>query len=143
MSDADPTKSAATYAVAWTVSALVGGAIALAGVTRWLLPAYADYLGGTATAVVLRAAAPGLALLVVGLLLFKVTTSIVHYRTLSAAFGAETEERLNTEGIKSDILAVLDDRLADMKEDTRRTRQTVERGSREDAADQFDFQDGG
>ena len=139
MSDADPTKSAATYAVAWTVSALVGGAIALAGVTRWLLPAYADYIGGAATAAVLRAAAPGLALLLVGLLVFKLASAIVHYRTLSAAFGAETEARLNTEAIKSDILSVLDDRLADMKQDTRRTRQTVERGSREDAAQEFEF----
>lgn len=143
MSEADPTKSAATYAVAWTAAVLVGGAVALAGVTRWLLPAYADYLGGAATATVLRTAAPGIALLILGLLLFKVISAVVHYRTLSAAFGAETEERLNTEAIKSDILSVLDDRLSDMKQDTQRTRQTVERASREDAADEFQFDDGG
>ena len=139
MSEANPSKSAAVYAVVWTVALVVGGAIAAAGAARWLFPAYGLYAGGAPTTVALRTAAPGLGLVLVGLLVFKVPSAVVRYRTLAASLGAETAERLDTEAMKSDILAVLDDRLADIKEDTRRARQTVERGSREDAADEFEF----
>lgn len=134
--------AAVTYAVAWTVSAVAGAALAGFGVARWVLPAYLRLVGGDPTTVVLRTAAPGLALVLVGLLVWKATSAIVRYRTLSTAFAEEAAERLNTEAMKSDILAVLDERLADMKGDTQRTRRVVERASSEEAADEFEFPDG-
>lgn len=139
MSESEATKLAATYAVVWTVAALIGTAIAGFGALRWVLPAWAGLLGGDPTMAVLRSAAPGVALIVLGLLVWKVTSAVVLFRTLSAAFAAETSERLDTETMKSDILSVMDERLAEINRDTTRTRQTVERLGSEEAADEFDF----
>jgi len=139
MEDTDTTRSAATYAVVWVLATVVGVAVAGFGALYWVLPAYASYAQGAASGVVLRAAAPGLLLVLLGLAIWKVTSTVVLYRTLSAAFAAETAERLNTESMKSDILAVIDERLADMKQDTQRTRRLVERQGSEEAADEFDF----
>jgi len=141
MSDADLTRPALSYAVGWTVATAVGAAIAAVGAFRWVLPAYARYAAGEPAAVVLRAAAPGLVLVLLGLLVWKAIGAVLLYRTLSTAFAAETEERLNTEAMKSDILSVLDERLADMKQDTQRTRRVIERAGSEDAADHFEFPD--
>lgn len=139
MNRADASKAAATYAVAWIVSAVVGSALAGLGVVRWLLPAYLRLASGDPTAVVLRTAAPGAALLLAGLVVWKVASAVVLYRTLSAAFAAETSGRLDTEGMKSDILSVMDERLADMKQDTQRTRRVVERVGSREAAEEFEL----
>ena len=142
MSDADVARSALTYAVGWTVATAVAAVVGGAGVVGWVLPAYAWHVAGQPPTVVLRIAAPGLALVLLGLLGWKAATAVLHYRTLSAAFAVETAERLNTEAMKSDILSVMDERLADMKQDTLQTRRVVERVGSEEAADAFDFQDG-
>lgn len=139
MSDADATKAAALYAVAWTVSAAIGAAIVGLGAARWLLPAYGRYLGGAPPAVVLRVAGPGIVLVLLGLFLWKLGGTIARYRTLGPTVAADTAERLDTEAMKSDILSVIDERLADMKQDTQRTRRVVERESSEEAADEFEF----
>ena len=139
MSDADTTKAAAMYAVAWTVSAGVGAAIAGFGVVGWLLPAYARLAQGAQPAALANAAAPGLVLVLVGLLVWKLGSTLARFRTLGPTVAADTAERLNTEAMKSDILSVLDERLADMKQDTQRTRRVVERESSEAAADEFEF----
>ena len=143
MTEADVWREALTYAVVWTVATAVGIVLIGAGAYRWVLPGVASYADGTAAPVVLRAAAPGIALVLLGLLLWKVLTALALYRTLSAAFAAETAARLNTESMKSDILSVIDERLADINQDTRRTRQVVERAGRDDAADAFEFPEEG
>jgi len=143
MSDVEPTKTAAIYALAWTVSAAVGAVLAGAGVVYWVLPAYSWYLRGQPPAVVLRIAAPGLALLVVGAFAWKLGSTLARYRTLGPTVAADTAERLDTEAMKSDILSVMDERLADLKQDTQQTRRVVERERRDEAADQFEFSGGG
>jgi len=139
MSDVEPMKTAATYALAWTVSAAVGAAIAGAGVVYWVLPAYSWYLRGQPPVVVLRIAAPGIALLLVGALVWKLGSTLARYRTLGSVVAADTAERLDVEAMKSDILSVMDERLADLKQDTQQTRRVVERQSRDDAAEEFQF----
>lgn len=139
MSEADTTKAALTYALAWTVSAAVGVAIAGYGAVQWLLPAYVRLGEGAPPSALVNAVAPGLALLFLGLLLWKMASTLAYYRTLGPTVAADTAERLNTEAMKSDILSVIDERLADMKGDTQRTRRIVERESSEDAADDFEF----
>lgn len=139
MSDADTTKAAAIYAVAWTVSAAVGAGIAGFGAVGWLLPAYVRYAQGTPAGPLVRAAWPGLALVLAGLLVWKLGSTVARFRTLGPTVAADTAERLDTEAMKSDILSVIDERLADMKRDTQRTRRIVERESSEDAADAFEF----
>ena len=142
MSESESSRLAAKYAVVWTVAAVVGAVLAGVGVWMWVLPAWAGLLDGDPTAVVARTAAPGLALVVLGLLVWKVTAAVVLYRTLSAAFAAETAERLDTETMKSDILSVMDERLAEINRDTQQTRRIVERMGSEEAADEFEFPDG-
>ena len=139
MSDSDPTKAAAIYALAWTVSAAIGAAIAGFGLVRWVLPAYARYAGGTPAGAVAPVAAPGVALVLLGLLVWKLGSTVARFRTLGPTVAADTAERLDTEAMKSDILSVIDERLADMKRDTQRTRRIVEREGSEDAADAFEF----
>ena len=139
MSDADATKAAALYAVAWTVSAAVGAAIAGFGVVGWLLPAYVRLSQGAAPGSLLNLAAPGVVLVLVGLFLWKLGSTVARFRTLGPTVAADTAERLDTEAMKSDILSVIDERLADMKQDTQRTRRVVERESSEGAADDFEF----
>ena len=139
MSDSDPTKAAAIYALAWTLSAAVGAAVAAFGLIRWVLPAYARYAGGTPAAAVASAAAPGLALVLLGLLVWKFGSTVARFRTLGPTVAADTADRLDTEAMKSDILSVIDERLADMKRDTQRTRRIVERDSSEEAAEEFEF----
>lgn len=142
MSDAATTKAALIYAFAWTVSAAVGAAIAGFGAVQWLLPAYARLAQGSQPGALLNAAAPGLALLFLGLLVWKGASTLAYYRTLGPTVAADTAERLNTEAMKSDILSVIDERLSDMKGDTQRTRRIVERESSQDAADDFEFSGG-
>lgn len=132
-------KRSVGYALAWLLSTVVGLGIVAVGAVGWALPAYGTFTTGGTTAAVLRAAAPGIVLILLGLLVWQVGTTAALYRTLTATVSDETAERFDSESIKSDILSVLDERLAEMHEDVERTRRLVERDQREDAADTFEF----
>lgn len=66
---------------------------------------------------------------------------LLFYYTFAILVQEQTSGQLDTETLKSDILAVLDDRLADMHQETTQTRRLIDRISREDAASDFDFDD--
>lgn len=66
---------------------------------------------------------------------------LLFYYTFAILIQEQTSGQLDTETIKSDILSVLDDRLADMHQETTQTRRLIDRISREDAASDFDFDD--
>ena len=134
-------KWAGVYLATWIAATVVGGAIAAAGVA----------LGGLAP-VGLGAYEPaslqfgvaypraGLAVLVLGVLAWKFGTALALIRTLTLSIESETAAQLNTETLKSDILSVLDDRLADMHQEVEETRRLVDRLGREEAASEFEFQ---
>lgn len=134
-------KRSAGYALGWIVSALVGLAIVAVGADQWVIPAYLSFVDGAPLDAVLRTATPGLLLVLLGAFVWQVGSTAARYWTLTAAFSAETAEILDTEAMKSDILSVMDERLADLKQDTQRTRRIVERMGSEEAAESFEFAD--
>ncbi len=83
----------------------------------------------------------GLGVIIFGGLFWCYGATILFYSTFAILVQEQTSGQLDTETLKSDILAVLDDRLADMHQETTQTRRLIDRISREDAALDFDFDD--
>lgn len=135
-------KRSAAYAAAWIASTVVGLGLVAFATLRWLDIAYVGYVGGEPLAAVLRTAAPGVVVALLGLLVWQTGTTAARYHTLAAAISDETAATFDTESLKSDILAVLDERLAEMHEDVGRTRRLLERQGSEAAADEFEFSEG-
>lgn len=83
----------------------------------------------------------GFALLILGVIVWWFGVSASFFKAGVGAIEARTADALDTEAMKSDILAVLDDRLAEMQEEVNQTRRLVDRLSRDDAASEFEFDD--
>lgn len=128
-------RSAALYRTGATVSFLVGVGIAGAGLLignpgpllRALPPGppvlnTAHLTGG----------APSLVLAVVGILVWQLGSTTTYYYTLTEATARESAGAFDSEKVKSDILAVLDERLAEIHEDVEATRQAVDAPSAAD-----------
>ncbi|MFP4531007.1 MAG: hypothetical protein ACLFNC_06930 [Halodesulfurarchaeum sp.] len=78
----------------------------------------------------------GLVPVVLGLAVWRLGKSWAFYHTMTGAMEAELGDTFDTEHVKSDIVAVLDDRLADMQQDL----QSVNRELREVKKDDgFEF----
>jgi hypothetical protein len=129
------------YLGLWLVATVIAGGLVVGGLALGGLSAvgYGSYTplalqGG------LDAPRVGLALIVVGAVGWQFGTAVAGFRTTVSAVEAETAQHFDAESMKSDILAVLDDRLADMHQDISQTRRLVNRMSRENQADQLDFE---
>jgi hypothetical protein len=81
----------------------------------------------------------GIGLVVLGGLVWQLGTAAAAFRTGVSAVESETARHFDAESMKSDILTVLDDRMADMQQDVSQTRRLVNRMSRESHADQLDL----
>jgi hypothetical protein len=78
----------------------------------------------------------GLVPIVLGVAIWRLGKAWALYTTLTGAMAEELEDTYDTEHVKSDIVAVLDDRLADMQQDL----QSVNREVRDLKADEeFEF----
>lgn len=84
-----------------------------------------------------------LAPVVLGFLVWQLGKTMAYYRTVTGAVDQQLGERFDPEMIKSDILSVLDDRLAEMQTEVEGTRRAVEEmdggGTTGDAG--FDFEE--
>ena len=132
---------AAVYLGLWVAAGLVGGGIAAIGVAIGGLATFGLY---SLTPLSLRLAlypSAGAAVIVLGILVWKLASTAVFFKTVTKATADESAKRFNTEAIKSDILSVLDDRLSDMHHEISQTRQQVDRMSRDEAASEFEFPD--
>jgi hypothetical protein len=122
MDGSDALKWTAIYrGTAWLCAAL-GGAIAgvplyLYGTTGVGLDLWLDKLGNQPALLV-----P----VVVGVVVWQVGTTAAHYKTMVEAVDAELADRFDPELVKSDILSVLDERLAEMQTQLEGTRRAVE-----------------
>ena len=83
-------------------------------------------------------ALPGLALAVVGVLVYRFGEAWALYKTLTDAHEEALADTFDTQRVKSDIVSVLDDRLADMQTDLQSVNREI-RKLKDD--DQFDFGD--
>lgn len=120
-------KWALGYRAAATLSFVVGLGIAGLGTWVWIVGPLLEALVGpsTVTTALLVDAAPGLVCIVLGVLVWQTGSTVGLYYTLVSATGTESAESVDTEKIKSDVLAVLDERLAEMHEDVEATRRAV------------------
>jgi hypothetical protein len=67
-----------------------------------------------------------LAPVAVSLLVFQFVKTAVFYKTVTEATDEQMAERFDSEKVKSEVLEVLDDRLAEMQTELERTRKEVE-----------------
>jgi len=72
---------------------------------------------------------PPLVLALVGFLVWQFTTTVAFYKTLTEATDEQMVQRFDSEKVKSEILEVLDDRLAEMQTELERTRKQAGGGS--------------
>lgn len=126
------------YLGLWLLAAVVGGAVVAVGVALGGLAAlgayqftpfalrYAYYPGG------------GLAVIGLGLLLFKFGSTAALVHVLVGATEARLPAVLDTGALKSDILSVIDERLSEMHGELRETKRLVTDTSRDD--DGFEFE---
>jgi uncharacterized membrane protein YidH (DUF202 family) len=131
---------AGIYLGLWIVTTAIAGGLVAAGLALDGLAAAG--LGSYTPATVQGSAESptlGLALLIVGVIAWQFGTAIAGFKTAVSAIEEETAKHFDSEAMKSDILTVLDDRLADMHQDISQTRRLVNRMSRENAADELDF----
>lgn len=78
----------------------------------------------------------------VGLVVWRVGTAAALYYTLSGAVEERMSRRFDSEKVKSDILSVLDDRLAGMEEQVQATRSDVREVAEAQGGNQFQFDEG-
>jgi hypothetical protein len=79
---------------------------------------------------------PGLAVAAVGIALYRFGKSWALYKTLTSAHEEALADTFDTQRVKSDIVSVVDDRIADMQTEIQSVNREV-RKLRDD--DQFDF----
>ena len=93
-------------------------------------------LDAETTSELVSAALPGIVLAVVGIAIYCFGKSWALYKTLTDAHEEALAETFDTQRVKSDIVSVLDDRLADMQTDLQSVNREI-RKLKDD--DQFDF----
>ncbi|MEE6211286.1 hypothetical protein U3A55_14155 [Salarchaeum sp. III] len=126
---------AGKYFALTSLFAVVGFALVAAGGYYGFTEGYAVYESTDSYASSLTAGAPGLLVAVLGLLLYRFGKAWALFKTLTAATEEEVGETFDTEHVKSDIVAVLDDRLTDMQHDI----QSVNREMRDLKRDDDEF----
>ncbi|MFC7081144.1 hypothetical protein [Halorussus caseinilyticus] len=127
------------YVILAGVATLLGGALVGAGVVLGIADGYSQLESGAALSTALETAAPGLAAVVLGVLVWAVGTVTAFVRVFTAAVEEQMRERFDGEKVKSEILSVLDDRLSDVEHDVSEMRRTVSELKREESADEFQF----
>lgn len=121
---------------------VVGGVILAAGVVLNGLAAPFMYQYGASPRRILVTTGPGMLLVLVGVIVLWVGNATAAFIAIGEVVRTETAEELDTATLKSEILSVIDERLAEMHTEVSETRRLVNRLSRADAADEFDFDEG-
>ena len=127
------------YVILAGVATLVGGGLVGAGFVLGLGTAIEQVSDGAALSSVAGTAAPGLAVALLGVLVWAVGTVTAFVRVFTAAVEEQMRERFDSEKVKSEILSVLDDRLAEMEQDMSETRRKISELKREETAEEFQF----
>lgn len=134
-------KWAGVYLGLWLIASIVAIGVITLGVALGGLAMIGAYEMTPMSLRLWRYPRVGAGVILIGLILWHYGSAVALFKTLTSAIEQQTVDRLNTEAIKSDILSVLDDRLADIHTEASETRRLVERMGREEAADEFEFQE--
>lgn len=107
---------AGLYAVVASVATVLGIAIIAAGLAIGGQEVYETYQAtGDVANTVLVDAAPGLLVVLLGIIVWRLGTGLALFVTIPGALKEELSETYDNEQVKSEILTVLDDRLAEME----------------------------
>lgn len=126
---------AGKYFALTSAFALVGLVLVAGGVAVGALEGYDVYQATNSYTQAAVEGGPGLAVAAVGILVWRFGKAWAFFKTMTAATEEEVAETFDTEHVKSDIVAVLDDRLSDMQHDI----QSVNRELRELKKDDDQF----
>lgn len=138
MEYAETLKWTGVYLGLWLLAALLGGLVVVGGLALGGLAALGAY---QLTPFSLRWAlypTGGLVVMLLGLVVFKVGTTAALVHVVVGATETRLPTALDTEGIKSDILSVLDERLAEMHADLREIKRLASGQANE--AEEFEFE---
>jgi len=105
-----------------------------------LLTAYHQLSSGTGYTAVLSSTAPGFLLAILGVLVWRFGVAWAYYKTMTGAVEEQIADRFDSEKVKSEILAVIDDRLSEMQYEVSRTRKAVDDLDSGEVADEFKFE---
>lgn len=137
MDYSDALRRTAYYKGVGWLSALVGIGFVLAG--------YRLSLGGlplSRAAAIEGAKSPAFAALaLLGFVVWQLGSTVAFYKSMTEAVDEQMAERFDPEMIKSDVLSVLDERLADMQTQVEGTRRAVEDLGGAEAGGNFEFED--
>ncbi len=127
------------YVLLAGIATAVGGALVGGGVVLGIADGYGQLADGAAPTSALATAAPGLALALLGVVVWAVGSVAAFVRVFTAAVEEQMRERFDGERVKSEILSVLDERLSEVEHDVSETRRQVSELKREETADEFQF----
>jgi hypothetical protein len=115
---------AALYAAIASVATVIGIAIIATGLAIGGQEVYDTYQAtDTVTTAVLVDAAPGLLVVLVGIVVWRLGTGVALFVTIPGALKEELTQTYDNEQVKSEILTVLDDRLSEMEREVQGLRQ--------------------
>lgn len=99
----------------------------------WIRSAVNTYQQTGTLNTALQSAIPGVILSLVGIAIWRFGKWLVFYKTLTGAIKEDLTDEFDTEHVKSDIMSLLDSRLADIQDDIRQSnRKTAQRQSQHD-----------
>jgi len=112
------TRWAGVYFLLTTVATVVGFAVIAGGTVLGVQELYETYdQTGDLSQSALVDAAPGLLVAAIGIAIWRLGKAIAFYKTVTGAVAEDLADTYDNQQVKSEILAVLDDRLADMQQD--------------------------
>lgn len=130
-------------------SFLVGAAVAAAGVWIGLYDVLVALLGlasgGGNVGEALASSRPiaGGALVVLGVAVWQLGKTAAFYKTLTQATESEMADRFDSQTVKSEILAALDEQLSALHDDVETTRKQVSRLHQDERAEELTFDGAG
>lgn len=132
---------AAVYRALSAVAFLVGfGLVALGFAVGLVFDPGALAAGDLGGAISGESPIAGLLVALLGLVVWRVGKALALYYTLSGAVEERMATRFDSERVKSDILAVLDDRLSGLEEQVEATRSDVREVAEAQTGNQFQFE---
>jgi hypothetical protein len=130
---------AAEYFLVSGVFTAVGLGLVAVGALRGGLRAYEAASGAGTVGDALAGGVTWLALVVAGLIVWRLGAAIALHRTLTGAVEEELDRRYSTERMKSEVLDVLDGRLSEMQDDIQSLEFSIEHSDRTGSSGGFEF----
>lgn len=132
---------AGKYFALTTLLALVGFGLFIGGFVYAGMQAGSMPIMGVEIPVPGTASLPGFIISLIGLFIWRFGKAWAFYKTLPAAIEEDVADTFDTQHVKSDIVAILDDRLNDMQQDLQSVNRELRDLKEETKGEAFSFED--